>query len=95
MTRSLPFAILSSAALFSAGMAVAQTPMTHATTAARTTTRTTTKTSSTKPAMATTRTTQTRTTAGSHMVTTKTATGKSVTYDCSKAGNKTKQACKR
>ncbi|SEL92558.1 hypothetical protein SAMN05216382_2947 [Sphingomonas palmae] len=94
MTRSLPFALLASAALFSAGMAVAQTPMTHATTAARTTTRTMTKTSSMKPAMATTRTTQSRTAAG-HMVTTKTATGKSVTYDCSKAGNKTKQACKR
>lgn len=95
MTRSLPFAIISSAALFSAGMAVAQTPTTHATTATHATTRTMTKTTATKPAMATTRTTQTRTAAGGHMVTTKTATGKSVTYDCSKAGNKTKQACKR
>jgi hypothetical protein len=27
------------------------------------------------------------------MVTTKTSTGKTVTYDCSLAGNKTKQAC--
>ena len=95
MTRSLPFALLSTAALFSAGMAVAQTPTTHATVASHTSTRTMAKTSATRPAMATTRTTQTRTSAGSHMVTTKTATGKSVTYDCSKAGNKTKQACKR
>jgi len=29
----------------------------------------------------------------SHTVTTKTATGKTVRYDCSKAGNKTKKAC--
>ena len=89
MTRSLPFAILSSAALFCAGMAVAQTPTTHATT------RTMTKTSATKPVMAPTRTTQTRIAAGGRMVAAKTATGKSVTYDCSKAGNKTKQACRR
>lgn len=32
--------------------------------------------------------------ADAHKVTTKTSTGKTVTYDCSKAGNKTKAACK-
>lgn len=33
-------------------------------------------------------------TADGHKVTTKTSTGKTITYDCSKAGNKTKAACK-
>lgn len=95
MTRSLPFALLSSAALFSGGMAVAQTPAAHGTTATRTT-RTMTQTGTTKPAVATTRTTQTHTaTSNGRMVATKTATGKSVTYDCSKAGNATKKACRR
>lgn len=34
------------------------------------------------------------TAANPNKVTTKTSTGKTVTYDCSKAGNKTKTACK-
>ena len=32
--------------------------------------------------------------ANGHMVSTTTSTGKKITYDCSKAGNKTKAACK-
>lgn len=35
-----------------------------------------------------------KTVSNGHMVTTKTSTGKTITYDCSKAGNKTKAACK-
>jgi len=98
MTRSLPFAILSVAALVSGGMAVAQTPAPRAT-AATHATRTVTHTT-TRPGMArsatTTRTTQQRTTAaGGRMVATKTTTGKSVTYNCAKAGNANKKACKR
>jgi hypothetical protein len=42
-----------------------------------------------------TRTTTTGPAASGRTVTTKTATGRAVTYDCTKAGNKAKAACKR
>ena len=74
MTKSLPVAILTAAALCCGSAAFA--------TGAQT---------------ATSSKTTTRTTAGTkgRMVTTKTSTGKTVTYDCSKAGNATKAACKK
>jgi hypothetical protein len=67
-----------------------------ATTAAKTTVATT-----TKPTVAATHKTTVKTTktvkaarTGGRMVTTKTSTGKTITYDCSKAGNANKAACK-
>ncbi len=99
MTRNLPFAILASAALFSGGVAVAQTA--PARTSARlvqtqVTTKKTTPTGRTTAAVTTRKTaTAARTTSRGRMVTTKTSTGKTVTYDCRKPGNATKTACKK
>ncbi|WP_242146165.1 MULTISPECIES: hypothetical protein [unclassified Sphingomonas] len=42
----------------------------------------------------TTKMTKATKTTGGRMVTTKTASGKTITYDCSKAGNASKKACK-
>ncbi len=99
MTKSLPVLILSTAALLTAGAASAQgmtpTHKTQAKTIVATKTTTTTRPSAAPAAKATTRTTTTRQTAANgRMVTTKTATGKTVTYNCSKAGNANKKACK-
>ncbi|MEH3037227.1 MAG: hypothetical protein PGN23_12195 [Sphingomonas adhaesiva] len=99
MTRTLPFAILASAALVSGGVAVAQTAPARTNTHVvqhQTVTRKTTPTGKTTAAVATRKTaTTTRTAATGRMVTAKTSTGKTVTYDCSKAGNATKAACKK
>lgn len=48
-----------------------------------------------KVTQTTNKTTSTATAApGGRMVTAKTTTGKTITYDCSKAGNRTKKVCK-
>ncbi len=92
MTKSLPLAILAGGALLSGGAAIAATqtktvrPKTVAT--HTTTTKTTTPMGNTKVAKRTT------TVKKGRMVTAKLANGKTVTYDCSLAGNKTKTACK-
>ena len=92
MTKSLPLAILAGGALLSGGAAIAATqaktiqPKTVAT--HTTTTKTTTPMGNTRVAKRTT------TVAKGRMVTAKLANGKTVTYDCSLAGNKTKTACK-
>jgi uncharacterized cupredoxin-like copper-binding protein len=93
MKKSLPLAILAAATLLSGTAAVAATqvqttvkPKTVAT--HTTTTKTTTPMGNTKVAKRTT------TVKKGRMVTAKLANGKTVTYDCSLAGNKTKTACK-
>ncbi len=94
MKKSLPLAILAGSALLSGGAAVAATqaqtktvqPKTVAT--HTTTTKTTTPTGNAKVAKRTT------TVKKGRMVSAKLANGKTVTYDCSLAGNKTKTACK-
>ena len=93
MKKSLPLAILTAATLLSGTAAVAATqaqtsvkPKTVAT--HTTTTRTTTPMGNTKVAKRTT------TVKKGRMVSAKLANGKTVTYDCSLAGNKTKTACK-
>ena len=94
MKKSLPLAILAASALLSGGAAIAATqaqtktvqPKTVAT--HTTTTKTTTPMGNTKVAKRTT------TVAKGRMVTAKLANGKTVTYNCSLAGNKTKTACK-
>lgn len=96
MTKSLPFALLAAASLGCGAAAIAQTPAaTHAVTAQHTTT---TKVAG-KPTAArvstATRATTAAPAANGRMVTTKTTTGKTVTYDCTKAGNKAKAACKK
>ena len=99
MTRTLPFAILAFAALFSGGVAVAQTVPAKTNTRVvqqQVTTKKTSPTGKTAAAVSTRATTaRTHTAANGHMVTTKTSTGKTVTYDCGKAGNATKAACKK
>ncbi|KQU59155.1 hypothetical protein ASG67_16640 [Sphingomonas sp. Leaf339] len=91
MNRSLPFAVLAGASLFSATAAVAVSPQakpapkTAATAAHRTTAvhmTTTTRTTTTVPA------------GKGRMVTATLANGKTVTYNCSLPGNASKQACK-
>ena len=93
MKKSLPLAILAGSALLSGGAAIAATqaqtsvkPKTFAT--RTTTTKTTTPMGNTKVAKRTT------TVKKGRMVSAKLANGKTVTYDCSLAGNKTKTACK-
>jgi hypothetical protein len=58
-------------------------------------TTTTTKPAVGRPTATAKTTTRTTSAAKGRMVTTKTSTGKTVTYDCSKAGNATKTACKK
>jgi hypothetical protein len=83
------------AALVGSQAAIAA-PVAKATTAAKTNVVTTTKPAATATTKTTVKSTKTvkavRT--GGRMVTTKTATGKTITYDCSKAGNASKKACK-
>lgn len=85
MTKSPPLALLAGASLLSGTAAFATTsPVTKTATktvAMKTTTHAVAHTA--KPM-----------TAG-RMVTTKTSTGKTITYNCSKAGNATKAACKK
>ncbi|MDQ0836773.1 hypothetical protein [Sphingomonas faeni] len=92
MTKSLPLAILAGSALLSGGAAIAATPaktVQPKTVATHTpTTKTTTPTGNTRVAKHTT------TVKKGRMVSAKLANGKTVTYDCSLAGNKTKTACK-
>lgn len=88
MIRSL---IIAGALAFAAS-AGAQTVATHTTT-----------TTTTKPKLGGTKVTRnsngtfksTKADANGHMATHMTTTGKTITYDCSKAGNKTKTACKK
>lgn len=87
MTKSLPFALLAAGSLLSATAAIAAPQMAGQPSATKATTAT--------HMVKTTRTTTTRRGAALRMVTTKTSTGKTVTYDCSKAGNATKAACKK
>ena len=100
MTKSLPVALLATAAMICGSAAYATgtqtaTPNTTARTVASSRTTTTTKPAIGKPTVATRTTTRATTARNGHMVTTKTSTGKTVTYDCSKAGNATKAACKK
>ncbi len=104
MTK-LPITIAAATALLCGTAALAQTPVAKTTTkttavkatpAATKTTVTTSK--STPPATAVHATTvahsRTTTTTGGRMVQAKLKNGKTVTYDCSKAGNQKKTACK-
>ncbi|KQN27403.1 MULTISPECIES: hypothetical protein [unclassified Sphingomonas] len=92
MKKSLPLAILAGGALLSGTAAIAATqaktvqPKTVAT--HTTTTKTTTPMGNARVARRTT------TVAKGRMVTAKLANGKTVTYNCALAGNKTKAACK-
>ena len=82
------------AALGMAAAAVAQTASTTDKTATATTTSKPTLGPSKHVVNKTTNTTATSMDASGHMATTKTKTGKTITYDCSKADNKTKAVCK-
>ncbi|WP_298674557.1 hypothetical protein [uncultured Sphingomonas sp.] len=101
--KSAILAAISAAALATGGMAYAQAPAAKATTAAHAKVATTKTATVTKPAMASSSAMATKATHVTHktaaapngrMVTTKTTTGKTVTYNCSKAGNANKKACK-
>lgn len=87
MTKSLPFALLAAGSLLSATAAIAAPPMAAQPSTAKASTAT--------HMVRTTHVTTTRRGAGPRMVTTKTSTGKAVTYDCSKAGNASKMACRK
>ena len=94
MTKSLPLAILAGAALLSGTAAVAATPAQTKTVQPKTVATHTTTTKTTTPMGNTKVAKRTTTVAKGRMVTAKLANGKSVTYNCSLAGNKTKTACK-
>lgn len=101
MTKSLPFALLAGASLLCGATAFAATAPATTKTATKTVATKTvaTKTTAAKPVVKTT-TTHTvahkaRPAASGRMVTTKTSTGKTITYNCSKAGNANKAACKK
>lgn len=86
-------------AAFTGSQAAIATPVAKPTTVAKTTVVTTKPVAATKTTTSTTKTVaKTKTVkaarTGGRMVTTKTSTGKTITYDCSKAGNATKSACK-
>jgi hypothetical protein len=87
--------VVLASALLLAGAAFAQAPATQTATVTKTTTTTS------KPKLGATTVTEkhqsnvTTTAAGNgHIATVKTKTGKTLHYDCSKAGNKNKAACK-
>jgi uncharacterized cupredoxin-like copper-binding protein len=88
MIKSLPLAILAGATLLSGSAAIAATQAKPKAVATHTTTKTSTPAGNTKVAKRTT------TVRKGRMVSAKLANGKTVTYDCSLAGNKTKTACK-
>lgn len=97
MTRNLTFALLAAASLASGGAAIAATkPMAQAHTTVATRTAVTKQAGKPVAAKRTTVATRTATAtaANGRMVTTKTTTGKTVTYNCGKAGNANKSACK-
>ena len=87
MTKSLPFPLLAAGSLLSATAAFAAPQGAGQASTAKATTAT--------HMVKTTHVTTTRRGTGPRMVTTKTSTGKTVTYDCSKAGNASKTACKK
>lgn len=98
MTKFLPLALIAAASLCCGSSAFAQAKMTSAKSVATSHSMTTVKPAMGKPAVAAKTTTTTRTSAATpkgRMVTVKTSTGKTVTYDCGKAGNATKTACKK
>lgn len=97
MKTSLPFVLLATASLCcgSAAFATGAQVHTQAKTVATSKTTTTTKPAVGKPTVATRTTTKTAAAANGRMVTTKTSTGKTITYNCSKAGNANKAACKK
>jgi multidrug efflux pump subunit AcrA (membrane-fusion protein) len=84
---------LATALLLSGTAALAQTPAAAPTKTTVTTTKTSPATSTVK-ATAKTRSKTTTTTGTGRMVQAKLANGKTVTYNCSLAGNATKKACK-
>ncbi|MBV9842113.1 MAG: hypothetical protein JOY99_11410 [Sphingomonadaceae bacterium] len=93
------YRIVITLAAVAAAPAFAQTP--PAPGHVQTQTHVTTATTASKPAVGakqvaktTTATTTATANVNGHLVTTKTKTGKTITYDCSKAGNKNKAACK-
>ena len=92
MIKSAILAAISAAALASGGMAYAQTPAAKAT-ATKTTTavKTAAVTTTAKPAATWHKAAAAPT---GRIVTATTKTGKTVHYDCSKAGNANKKACK-
>ncbi len=94
MKKSLPLAILAASALFSGGAAIAATQATPMATKPKTVATRTTTTKTTTPMGNTKVAKRTTTVKKGRMVTAKLANGKTVTYDCSLAGNKTKTACK-
>jgi hypothetical protein len=79
MIKSLPLAILAGATLLSGSAAIAATQAKPKTVATHTTTKVVKRTTTVRKG---------------RMVSAKLANGKTVTYDCSLAGNKTKTACK-
>ena len=99
MKTSLPFVLLATASLCCGSAAMATGAQMQAKTQAKTVatnkTTTTTKPAVGKPTGATRTTTKTAVAANGRMVTTKTSTGKTITYNCSKAGNANKAACKK
>ncbi|MCP3736322.1 hypothetical protein M9979_15745 [Sphingomonas sp. RP10(2022)] len=97
MTKALPLALIAAASLCCGSSAFAQgtKPTTTAKTVATSRTTTTTKPAIGKPTATTKTTVKTATAAKGRMVTTKTSTGKTITYDCGKAGNANKAACKK
>ncbi|MGA1800239.1 hypothetical protein VH567_15835 [Sphingomonas sp. 4RDLI-65] len=94
MTKSLPLAILAGAALLSGTAAIAATQVQTKTVQPKTVATSTTTTKTTTPMGNTKVAKRTTTVKKGRMVTAKLANGKTVTYDCSLAGNKTKTACK-
>ena len=94
MKKSLPLAILAGAALLSGTAAIAGTRAQTKTVQPKTVATHTTTTKTTTPMGNTRVAKRTTTVAKGRMVTAKLANGKTVTYNCSLAGNKTKAACK-
>lgn len=94
MKKSLPLAILAGSALLSGGAAVAATQAQTKTVQPKTVATHTTTTKTTTPMGNTRVAKRTTTVAKGRMVSAKLANGKTVTYNCSLAGNKTKAACK-
>lgn len=97
MTKSLPLALFAAASLCCGSAAFAQAaPKTTAKTVATSKTTTTIKPAMGKPTTTSRTTTKTAVaTPKGRLVTTKTSTGKTITYDCGKAGNANKAACKK
>ena len=98
MKTSLPFVLLATASLCCGSAAMATGMQAQAKTQVKTVATsktTTTKPGTAKPPVATRTTTRTAVASNGRMVTTKTSTGKTITYNCGKAGNANKAACKK